>query len=248
MQNTLQQIDQQVIEDTFISDICCQNWEERKKELKRKEKEFVDEIVKEDPELIKKVRVEYLEQKFDNLNKEYIKRYNEAQEYRNEFPVHDDMEDAEASLCFVYNMFADLIERGQSSSKTVGRPPNVIRVPSLRFLPEIAREIKKTGFDIYVWNNPNVFYENRGGVTEEQIEIAKNANCENFITFKKQDGNRLWTTCTFHKEKTASFCYFKDTNKLHCFGCGFHGSVIDVVQKIYKLDFVNAVYFILNNQ
>lgn len=246
MQKTLQIIDQEVREDSYISDICRENWEERKKELKRKEKEFVEEIVKDNPELIKKVRVEYLEQKFDNLNKEYIKRYNEAQEYRNKFPVHNDMEDLESSLCFVYNMFADLIEHEESFSRTVGRPPNIIRIFSLRFLPEIAREIKKTGFNIYVWNNPDIFWDDNK-ITEEQIEMARKADCADFIEAKRISGDKKIALCPFHEDHRPSLTLYPDGKGYYCFSCSAHGNAIDLVMKLYNLNFVDAVRLILKN-
>ena len=40
--------------------------------------------------------------------------------------------------------------------------------------------------------------------------------------------------CPIHNEKTGSFYWNKDKNTGHCFGCGWHGSVIDLYMVIHK--------------
>lgn len=45
--------------------------------------------------------------------------------------------------------------------------------------------------------------------------------------------------CPFHSEKTASFRVYPN-DKFYCFGCGAHGSVIDLVRRMENLDFSGA--------
>jgi hypothetical protein len=52
--------------------------------------------------------------------------------------------------------------------------------------------------------------------------------------------NSIAYLCPAHNEKTPSFYIIKKTNKAHCFGCGFHGSVIDVYMALNNCDFVTA--------
>lgn len=240
---TIQQIDEEIKEDNLLEDICREVWDERKKDLKEKATSFSDEMVKENPLAIKRMRLEFLEQKFKELNQKYIKRWKEMEIFRNEFSLREGMGELESSLCFVYNEFADLIENGRSRERIIERPPYYYKISSQRFLPDIAQDIKKISFEINMWNNPQDFSES-GGVTEGQIELATEFDCSTIIDFKRKDGNRWWAICPFHEEKTPSFCYFKDTKKFHCFACNWHGSAIDVVMKIFDKNFIDAVKYL----
>jgi len=53
-------------------------------------------------------------------------------------------------------------------------------------------------------------------------------------------GNKHLGLCPLHAEKTPSFYVFQD-NRFKCFGCGERGDVIDFVQKLYGLSFVDAL-------
>lgn len=75
------------------------------------------------------------------------------------------------------------------------------------------------------------------------IEEAKRVPIETLFNnpYKKSGRNTLMSLCPFHKEKTPSFTIFIDTNTFFCFGCGAKGDVITFYQKIYGVDFVEAV-------
>jgi len=55
----------------------------------------------------------------------------------------------------------------------------------------------------------------------------------------KMTGNRLWYKSPFRKEKTASFMVSEQA--FHDFGDGWHGDIIDFVQKYYNTDFITAI-------
>ncbi len=60
----------------------------------------------------------------------------------------------------------------------------------------------------------------------------------------KKSGGRYLGLCPFHREKTPSF-FVSDKDKLYyCFGCHEGGNIINFVQKINNLDFVEAVRFL----
>lgn len=50
-----------------------------------------------------------------------------------------------------------------------------------------------------------------------------------------------YAVCPFHSEKTGSLRIFPGNRGWHCFGCGEGGSVIDFVEKYFRLDFRGAV-------
>ncbi|MBR4892872.1 MAG: DNA primase [Clostridia bacterium] len=60
----------------------------------------------------------------------------------------------------------------------------------------------------------------------------------------KQSGNRFLGLCPFHKEKTPSFFVNKDDQLYYCFGCHEGGNIINFVEKINNLDFIEAVKFL----
>lgn len=74
------------------------------------------------------------------------------------------------------------------------------------------------------------------------IEKAKDRPITDFLTPTPQ-GTFL---CCWHKEKTPSLHYYKQGNRVHCFGCNTGGDVIDVVKKLYNVDFLEAVSIINN--
>ena len=53
-------------------------------------------------------------------------------------------------------------------------------------------------------------------------------------------GARRLGLCPFHSEKTPSFTVFVEQNRWHCFGCGRHGSAIDLVMESRKEEFWEA--------
>ena len=49
-----------------------------------------------------------------------------------------------------------------------------------------------------------------------------------------------FVSCPFHVEKNPSMKLYEDTDKYHCFGCGEHGDVIDLVRKLFNLAPIDA--------
>lgn len=57
------------------------------------------------------------------------------------------------------------------------------------------------------------------------------------------NGNTAFCNCIFHEENTGSLAFFPN-GTYKCFGCGAHGDVITLVQKIENLSFQEACQFI----
>lgn len=73
------------------------------------------------------------------------------------------------------------------------------------------------------------------------IDKAKSVPITNYIQFNRAGFAKC--ICANHQEKTPSMKLYKD--KVHCFGCGFSGDVIDVVRELYGVEFIKAVQIIL---
>lgn len=60
----------------------------------------------------------------------------------------------------------------------------------------------------------------------------------------ERDGEEYVACCPFHAEDTPSFTIFRGKDgvgRMHCFGCGERGDVLDFVQKIKGVDLKDAI-------
>ena len=81
-----------------------------------------------------------------------------------------------------------------------------------------------------------------GAITNDMIQAAKEIPIETIFNQKfRQSGNKLFGLCPFHKEKTGSFCLYKNTNRCYCFGCGAKYNVIDAYIALHKCSFNEAI-------
>lgn len=66
------------------------------------------------------------------------------------------------------------------------------------------------------------------------------------IIIEKENDNVAFAKCIFHDENTASLAIYAN-GSYKCFGCGEHGDLITLVQKIENVDFQSACMIIANN-
>lgn len=80
--------------------------------------------------------------------------------------------------------------------------------------------------------------EAKSRIDAKKIANAKDVPIKNFIKIRG-DGN---AECLFHSERPGHrFKMHIYGNKFKCFSCGEHGTVIDIVMRLYNLSFVEAV-------
>lgn len=63
-------------------------------------------------------------------------------------------------------------------------------------------------------------------------------------TLVKISGKTTLVRCCFHKEDTPSLALYPNTSSYFCFGCNKGGDYIDLVMKICKVDFKEALEII----
>ncbi len=85
-------------------------------------------------------------------------------------------------------------------------------------------------------------------ITEQTIEqIRSIADIQDvigrYVQLKKR-GKNWFAPCPFHNEKTGSFSVSPERQMYKCFGCGVGGSVINFIQKIENLEFVDSLKFL----
>jgi len=66
------------------------------------------------------------------------------------------------------------------------------------------------------------------------------------IIIESENDTVAFAKCIFHEENTASLAFYNN-GTYKCFGCGEHGDIITLVQKIENVDFQTACIMIANN-
>ncbi|HCT76391.1 MAG TPA: DNA primase [Micromonosporaceae bacterium] len=85
-----------------------------------------------------------------------------------------------------------------------------------------------------------------GRIRDEDIALVRERSsivdvASEQVTLKSAGGGNLKGLCPFHDEKTPSFTVAQARNVYFCHGCGEGGDVINFVQKIDHLTFIEAV-------
>jgi len=85
-----------------------------------------------------------------------------------------------------------------------------------------------------------------GRIRDEDIALVRERSslvdiASEQVTLKPAGGGNLKGLCPFHDEKTPSFTIAQGRNVYFCHGCGEGGDVINFVQKIDHLSFVEAI-------
>lgn len=76
----------------------------------------------------------------------------------------------------------------------------------------------------------------------EKIRVAKQVPIDQYIQFTPA----RMAKCIWHDEKTPSMHYYKNQNRVKCFGCSQMGDTIDVIMQLYDTDMKGALKIILN--
>jgi len=89
----------------------------------------------------------------------------------------------------------------------------------------------------------------KGWISQEYIVQARTAPTADFVsqyTKLRKRGKTLVGLCPLHKERTPSFTIYQNDNRWHCFGCNRHGDIINLIQELMGLSFLEAVRYLLN--
>lgn len=78
---------------------------------------------------------------------------------------------------------------------------------------------------------------NKGEVNDAKIAQARQVPITNFIEF----GRSGFARCPWHNERTPSLFYYKNSNRVYCFGCSRAEDVIGVVMELNQISFIEAV-------
>ncbi len=79
--------------------------------------------------------------------------------------------------------------------------------------------------------------------TGDELSCAKQHPIHEFIKF----GQNQKASCIFHSEKTSSMHYYKEKNRIFCFGCGKSADAVDVYMQLHNCSFLEAVRALQNS-
>lgn len=85
--------------------------------------------------------------------------------------------------------------------------------------------------------------EGKAKMFELNIEQAKQFLIGDILNaeVKQKTRGRSWYRCPLHEETTASFVHYTEQNTWHCYGCSQGGDSIDLIMKMQKISFQEAV-------
>lgn len=94
------------------------------------------------------------------------------------------------------------------------------------------------------YNNERTFDSNE--ITQEDVDKASSTDCSQFLDIVKEGYDKSWARCILpnHQDNTPSLCAYKAELGYYCYSCSNGGDAIDLVQRLYNLDFIEAVKFI----
>ena len=116
--------------------------------------------------------------------------------------------------------------------------PNWFYQAGLKAISPVVKKGKRFKTEIEMWTNPKAMDYETDKITDSDIERIKEIPIDTFLDFSKNN----FSKCLWHEEAHASLKYWKQANRLHCFGaCGKTFDIIDVYQKLYNCDFIEAV-------
>jgi hypothetical protein len=78
---------------------------------------------------------------------------------------------------------------------------------------------------------------------ESKVETARQIPVEELFAgkLKKVSKTRLVGLCPLHQEKTPSFTIYTHNNSWYCYGCSQGGDVLNLLMRLEKLEFKDAV-------
>lgn len=88
--------------------------------------------------------------------------------------------------------------------------------------------------------------ESSQSLSEEDIEMARSADCAQFVDVKKRVGGKAWCLCPFHEDTNPSLCCYEGDKGFFCFSCNKGGDAITLVRELHGLGFKDAVMLINN--
>ena len=87
----------------------------------------------------------------------------------------------------------------------------------------------------------------KGGIDNEKIQYALSIPIQDILNQKfSKSGGKLIGLCPLHNEKTPSFFVYLRNNSFYCYGCNSGGDSINLVRQLHKMNFLQAVQYLIH--
>lgn len=114
------------------------------------------------------------------------------------------------------------------------------------YIRQLKHEINKYKKEIEFFCSDEV---DRNRITELDIDRARNTDIKLFIEGDgRRTGNLIFYHSPWRTERTPSFCVYENENTYCDFGTMETGDVIHFVRKLYNMEFIEAIKFLLNKK
>ena len=125
----------------------------------------------------------------------------------------------------------------------IGRPADTRQIDSVyEFIPtahqviQAEREVSTRKEDTDLWD---LAMRDSPGISVSEIKQA--FTFESLLSEPYSGRRRVWAVhCPLHNDGSPSFAVYPDGHA-HCFGCGFHGDIIDFYAALHKLSIQEAI-------
>ena len=101
---------------------------------------------------------------------------------------------------------------------------------------KLEKNLRSLTVQKYIIENPEAL-KRMDRISPEEIARAVSFPFDQLVQFNKAG----FAACPFHKEKTGSLHWIKETNRAYCFGCQWKGDVIQFLRDKNSLSFKEAV-------
>lgn len=107
---------------------------------------------------------------------------------------------------------------------------------------ELIKRLKKYIFHYknYAMSLEENYQAKKNEFSNEDIDRASQTDLSHLFEKQRRSGKNYIVLCPFHNEKTPSMTLFYEKG-FHCFGCGKHGSSIDLYMFLNHCNFRDAV-------
>jgi hypothetical protein len=211
------------------------------KDLNKQDIETLEQIDNEVQMITKEAEKDYYENELPKIREqdaEFVKEI--KSEFGNELKQQR-IESIKDEIKFFHLRLKQILKNFQESSEK-GRPLFLRRaVIELNNPDKIHKKIQSLLWEKYLTEYPD--YRSKNWVEKHEIERAIQADWTKILKFNKKG----FALCPFHQESKASFHVNKKNNYGHCFGCEWHGNIINFLMDRDTIKFNDAVRILLKS-
>jgi len=123
-----------------------------------------------------------------------------------------------------------------------------VKYSQVSLLNEVDKQLSRFYRLQWVSQERKNYKRSKSHISEEDIQQARKASIEDIaiphLEQVRKVGENYIALCPFHQEKRPSFYLYIGSNSYHCYGCGAHGDVINLIMELHNLTFLQAVRFL----